>query len=122
MTHLIIALDGSTYIHKDVDKSPAELSREIRLGSFEYPVAMKNPAVVQLQNYLLVAERQQDLLLSTTQRSILELLSMGASEKEIERSLQLSQSGVRYHVDTLKQKFNVSTRQELIAEYCRNRN
>ena len=122
MTHLIIALDGSTYIHKDVDKSPAELSREIRLGSFEYPVAMKNPAVVQLQNYLLVAERQQDLLLSTTQRSILELLSMGASEKEIERSLQLSQSGVRYHVDALKQKFNVSTKQELIAEYCRNRN
>ena len=114
-------MDGSTYIHKDVDKSPAELSREIRLGSFEYPVAMKNPAVVQLQNYLLVAERQEELL-STTQRSILELLSMGASEKEIERSLQLSQSGIRYHVDTLKQKFNVSTKQELIAEYCRNRN
>ena len=122
MTHLIIALDGSTYIHRDVDKSPEELSREIRLGSFEYPVAMKNPAVVQLQNYLLVAERPQEMLLSTTQRNILELLSMGASEKEIERSMQLSQSGIRYHVDTLKQKFNVSTRQELIAEYCRNRN
>ena len=119
MTHIIIALDGSTYIHKESDKSPEELCREVRMGSFQSPVALKDPTAVQLQNYLLIAERQQGPLLSTTQRNILELLSMGASEKDMESAMHLSQSGIRHHVDALKRKFNVKTRQELITAYCR---
>ena len=121
MTHVIIALDGNTYIHKDFAKTADELCREIRLGCFESPVAMKDPTAVRLQNYLLVAERETSPLLSANQISILELLSQGASEGEMGRAMQLSRSGIRHHVETLKQKFNVGTREELIAVFNRNR-
>lgn len=119
MTHVIIALDGNTYIHKDFAKTVDELCREIRLGCFQSPVPLKDPTAVRLQNYLLVTERDTAPLLSTNQLSILELLSQGASEKEIERAMQLSQGGIRHHLDSLKQKFNVRTKEELIAVYNR---
>ena len=41
------------------------------------------------------------------------------TEKEIERAMQLSQGGIRHHLDSLKQKFNVRTKEELIAVYNR---
>ncbi len=119
MTHVIIAVDGNTYIHKEYTKTPDELCREIELGAFESPIPLKDPAVVRLQNYMLIAERENAPLLSTNQRNILELLSMGASETEISRAMQLSFSGIRHHIDALKNKFSVTTREELIAIYCR---
>ena len=119
MTHVIIAIDGNTYIYKDYTKAPDELCREIELGAFESPIPLKDPTAVRLQNYLLVAERENAPLLSSNQRNVLEMLCMGASETEIARAMQLSYSGIRHHIDTLKNKFNVTTREELIAIYCR---
>ena len=58
-------------------------------------------------------------MLSKNQHHIMELLAMGASETEIARAMQLSYSGVRHHVDSLKKKYNVTTREELIAIYSR---
>lgn len=119
MTHVIIAVDGNTYIHKESPKSPDELCREIQLGCFESPIGMNDPTAVRLQNYLLVAEREEKPLLSRRQMNLLELLSHGADEYELEKSLRLTQSGVRYHMDELKRKFNVRTRNELVSAYCR---
>lgn len=119
MTHVIIVLDDNTFFHKDYPKSADELYREIKLGIFASPIPLKNPAAVRLQNFLLVAESETPLMLNQHQLSILEMLSMGGSETEIARAMQLSYSGVRHHVDTLKKKFNVTTREELIAIYCR---
>lgn len=119
MTHVIIALDDSTFIHKDYSKTAEELIREVELGVFQSPAALKNPTAVRLQNYLLIAEREKPPLLTAQQMNVLELLSMGASETEIARAMQLSYSGVRHHVDSLKKKFSVSTREELISIFCR---
>ena len=119
MTHLIIALDGETILIKNCDKSPDEIRREIDLGVFQSPVTIANPAAVQLRDYLLIAEREPNPLLSRTQMEVLELLSLGASETEIGRSMQLSHSGGRHHVESLKKKFSVTTREELISLYCR---
>lgn len=119
MTHVIIALDGSTYIHKDSQKSPDELCREIKLGSFIFPVPMKDPTAVRLQNYLLVAERDQNPLLNTNQLGILEMLCQGATDKQMQQAMQLSQGGIRYHMESLMQKFNVGTKEELISVYSR---
>ena len=119
MTHVIIALDGDTYIHKDYSKSTDEIFREIDLGTFQCPAGLKNPTAVRLQNYMLIAEREQPPMLSTHQMHILELLSRGASETEMARTMQLSPSGIRHHMDTLKKKFRVTTREELISVYCR---
>ena len=119
MTHLIIAVDGDTCIHMNCSKSPEEIYREIETGVFSSPVPLADPTAVQLRNYLLVAERDTAPLLSRNQMNVLELLAQGASETEIARALGLKYGGVRYHVDTLKKKFNVMTREELIRIYCR---
>ena len=119
MTNLIIAVDAETFIHKIIAKSPDEVRREIETGVFEFPIPLANPAATQLRDYVLIAERDKDPLLSRTQLNILDLLSLGASETEIARSMQLSFSGVRHHIDSLKNKFSVSTREELISIYTR---
>ena len=90
MTHIIIALDGSTYIHKDSQKSPDELCREVKLGSFEYPIPMKDPTAVRLQNYLLIAERDQNPLLNTNQLILLDLLCQGATDKQMQQAMATS--------------------------------
>lgn len=119
MTHVIIAVDGNTCIHKEYPKSIEELCREIQLGSFESPVVMKNPTSVRLQNYLLVAEREENALLNPMQRNIMEMMANGITEVEMEARLFLTKSGIRYHIDALKQKFNVKTKEQLVAAYCR---
>ena len=119
MTHVIFVQDEDTCIHKYYPKSVDELYREIRMGTFQSPIALRDPAVVSLRNYLLIAEREAPVLISKNQLNILELLSMGASETEIGRTMQLSFSGVRKQIDSLKKKFDVTTREELIAIYCR---
>ncbi len=118
MTNIIIAVDKETYIHTHCEKSPDEIRREIELGAFPFPVAMIDPTAVRLQNYLLIAEREARPMLSHKQKEVLELLSYGASETEIGRSMNLTHSGVRYHVEKLKELFHVSTREELITVYC----
>ncbi len=119
MTHLIIAIDGDTFIHKSCTKSADEICREIELGVFELPAPFADPVTVRLRDYLLVGEREAAPLLSRNQMNVMEMMSLGASETEIARSMCLSYSGVRHHVESLKKKFNVTTREELIAIYCR---
>lgn len=119
MTHIIIAINDGSFIYQTCAKSPDEISREIELGVYPFPVALNEPAAVRLRDYLLVTERDVPPLLSRNQRNVLELLSMGASETEIGRAMGLSYSGVRHHVESLKKKFGVTTREELIAVYTR---
>ena len=119
MTQLFIAVDEETFVHKITAKSPDEVRHEIEMGVFQFPVPLTDPAAVQLRDNLLITERDKDPMLSRTQRNILDLLSLGASETEIARAMQLSFSGVRHHVESLKKKFSVTTREELISIYVR---
>ena len=119
MTHMIIGNRNGGFIYQYCEKSPDEICRDIELGVFPFPIPLTDPTAVRQRDYLLVTERDVLPILSKNQRNILELLAMGASETEIGRSLGLSFSGVRHHVEQLKKKFNVTTREELIALYCR---
>lgn len=119
MTHIIIAVNDGSFIYQTCSKSPDEVRREIELGVYPFPVVLQDPAAVRLRNYLLVAERDAAPMLSKNQRNVLDLLAMGASETEIGRAMGLSYSGVRHHVENLKKKFAVTTREELIAVYIR---
>ena len=119
MTHIIIGDRSRGFIYQYSEKSPEEIVREIELGIYPFPIPLMDPTVVRQRDYLLVTERDALPLLSKNQQDILEMLAMGASETEIGRALGLSFSGVRHHVERLKKKFNVSTREELIAFYCR---
>ena len=119
MTHIIIGNRSGGFIYQYCEKSPDEICRDIELGVFPFPIPLTDPTAVRQRDYLLVTERDVLPILSKNQRNILELLAMGASETEIGRSLGLSFSGVRHHVEQLKKKFNVTTREELIALYCR---
>ena len=119
MTHIIIAIDEETFIHKNSSKSTDEICREIELGMFDLPVRFADPVAVRLRDYILVAERESAPMLSRNQMNVMEMMALGASETEIARSMALSYSGVRHHVESLKKKFNVTTREELIAIYSR---
>ncbi len=119
MTQLIIAVDEETIVLKTIARSPEEIQREIETGVFQFPVPIPDPVTIRLRDCLLVAERDRDPLISRTQLNILDLLSLGASETEIAKAMQLSYSGVRHHVESLKKKFSVSTREELISVYIR---
>ena len=119
MTHIIIAIDGDTFIHQNSTKSIDEIRREIELGVYELPARFSDPVTVRLRDYLLVAEREAAPLLSRNQMNVMEMISLGASETEIARAMALSYSGVRHHVESLKKKFNVTTREELVAIYTR---
>lgn len=121
MTHIIIGNHGGGFIYQYSEKSPDEICRDIELGVFPFPVPLADPTAVWQREYLLVTEREALPILSTNQKNILEMLAMGASETEIGRAMGLSFSGVRHHVERLKKKFNVTTREELIALYCRRR-
>ena len=59
MTHIIVAVDGDTFIHTNSLKSIDEICREIELGVFDLPVRITDPAVVRLRDYLLVAEQEK---------------------------------------------------------------
>ena len=119
MTHIIIGDHNRGFIYQYSEKSPEEISRDIELGVYPFPIPLTDPTAVRQRDYLLVTERDALPLLSKNQRNILEMMAMGASETEIGRALGLSFSGVRHHVKRLKKKFNVTTREELIALYCR---
>lgn len=119
MTHIIIAIDLETFIHRNSSKSPDEIRREVELGVFDSPVPLTHPEAVQLRNFVLITERESPPMLSKRQLEVMELLSYGASEAEIGKALFLSHSGVRHRIDQLKEKFGVYTREELIAVYCR---
>lgn len=119
MTHIIIGDHNRGFIYQYSEKSPEEISRDIELGVYPFPIPLTDPTAVRQRDYLLVTERDALPLLSKNQRNILEMMAMGASETEIGRALGLSFSGVRHHVERLKKKFNVTTREELIALYCR---
>ena len=119
MTHIIIGDHDRGFIYQYSEKSPDEICRDIELGVYPFPIPLTDPTAVRQRDYLLVTERDALPLLSKNQRNILEMMAMGVSETEIGRALGLSFSGVRHHVERLKKKFNVTTREELIALYCR---
>ena len=119
MTHIIIAINEDTYIHQSSSKSPEEIFREIDLGVYEIPLSLIDPKAVRVRNYILIAEREEPPMISKRQKDIMELLSLGASETEIAAALKITHSGVRKHIDLLKKKFDVSTREEIISIYCR---
>ena len=119
MTHIIIGNRNGGFIYQFCEKSPDEICRDIELGVFPFPIPLTDPTAVRQRDYLLVTERDVLPILSKNQRNVLELMAMGASETEIGKALGLSFSGVQHHVEQLKKKFNVTTREELIALYCR---
>ena len=119
MTQVLIVVDEDTIIQKSCQKSAEEINREIELGVFEMPCKLQNPVVTQACGCVLVCERENRPELSKLQYNILDLMASGASQMEIAQVMNRSVNGIRYHVEVLKKKFGVSTREELIAIFCR---
>ncbi|MET3208583.1 UNVERIFIED_CONTAM: two-component system competent response regulator ComA [Paenibacillus sp. PvR008] len=91
----------------DKTASPAQMVRTIRNaleGMATLPVAL-------LQRLHTVHE---DILLSNKERSILEWVALGKSNKELATLLYVSQRTVEYHLTRIFNKFNVRTRSEAV--------
>ena len=119
MTQVLIVVDEDTIIQKSCLKSAEEINREIELGVFDMPCKLQNPVVTQACGCVLVCERENRPELSKLQYNILDLMASGASQMEIAQVMNRSVNGIRYHVEVLKKKFGVNTREELIAIFCR---
>lgn len=63
----------------------------------------------------------EDSILSPKEKEILEMLSLGKTNKEIGASLYISEKTVRNYVSNIFKKINVSNRTEAAAYWIRNR-
>lgn len=66
-----------------------------------------------------VADRTADLRLTARQVRVLELIAVGRTYKQVAQQLYISQSTVRFHVQNLKTRLNVTTTTELVAKAIR---
>ncbi len=121
----------------------APLTRSIVLSSFEYDEEIYDAVKAGAQGYLHKESRAEDILkaihavhagkrafprriadrlsnnqmsagLSPREREILELVSKGLTNKEVAKTLQLSQFTVRNHMNHITEKLEVSDRTEAI--------
>ena len=120
MTHIFILVDPDTITMKKSDLRPKEVMKQIYEGEFRLPEEMESPRCLNLDDYVFVVGRKPMLNISDIQEEILEKLALGANMTQIAKSMGYSYENIRYHVDELKKKFNVETRQELAVVYRRN--
>lgn len=67
------------------------------------------------------ASSMEDSILSSKEKEILEMLSIGKTNKEIAAKLSISEKTVRNYVSNIFKKINVSNRTEAAAYWIRNR-
>ena len=119
MTHIFILRDPDTITIRKSNLKPKELIRQINDGDFKLPEEIKYPRCLSLYDYVFVVGRKEIPNISEVQEDILEKLALGATMTQIAEVMGYSYDNIRYHVDELKKKFHVETRQELAAIYMR---
>ena len=119
MTHIFILVDPDTITMKKSDLKPKEVMRQIKDGEFRISEEMQSPHCFTLDDYVFVIGRKPMPNISDIQEEILEKLALGANMTQIAKAMGYSYENIRYHVDELKKKFNVETRQELAVIYRR---
>ena len=67
-------------------------------------------------------DRPLEFALTPRQLQILELIAIGATDKELARRLGMSSSTVHTHVDRMFRRFDVRSRSALVALWLTNRN
>jgi DNA-binding NarL/FixJ family response regulator len=71
------------------------------------------------QLHELISRQAGDVQLTPQQESVLELASMGLTNREIGARLYISESTVRFHLQKLKTKFSARSKTDLIARAIR---
>lgn len=120
MTHIFILVDPETITMKKSNLKPKEVIKQINEGEFRLPEELQSPRCLNLDDYVFVIGRKPMPVISEIQEDILEKLALGANMTQIANAMGYSYDNIRYHVDELKKKFNVDSRQELAAVYRRN--
>ena len=119
MTHLFILVDEDTVISKKIKENPEDIIRAIEDGDYTLPPEITSPCCLHLKHYVFVIGQEPMPKMTAVQRSILDKLAAGASITQVAASMGYTYDGIRYHVDRLKEKFNVGTRAELVSMYIR---
>jgi DNA-binding NarL/FixJ family response regulator len=111
---LVIDNGAAGYIPKT--SSPSELIHAIRsvLAGELYLPDKWHDRIFGNSSHIFVNEAQQEILLSTRLRDVLQLIEKGYSTKEIGRLLTLSENTVYGYVKDLFAKFQVNSRTELV--------
>ena len=122
MTQIIYILDGKNLLINEADDSIEKINTKIRNGEWRYPFRFDTPKTFQIDEILVVSgssKKNRTTSLTSQQTKIVERLMRGESVGQIALALGISPDTVNYHIDKAKRKFNVETRNELIAAYSR---
>lgn len=119
MTHIFILVDPETITLKKSNQNPKEIVKQIYNGDYKLPPEMRYPYCFNIDDYVFVIGQKPMPKISKIQEEILEKLACNASMRQIADVMGYSYDNIRYHVDELKRKFNVSTRAELANIYIR---
>ena len=122
MTKILFILDGDSYLFQEHSDSADQLMKRIQSGAFQLPFN-SDPLEVSVINGLVVArlrhrKRLSDYLTSQ-QTVVLDYLIQGLTVNQIAVEMTLSPETVKYHIENAKIRLQVSTRNELIACFSR---
>ncbi len=91
-----------------------ETVRQVRRGELAFCAATLKHLIT---SFLRDHANPHTLVLSPREREVMDLLVTGATDGQVARTLYLSISTVRRHVDTIRSKFGVRTRAHAVARF-----
>ncbi len=122
MTQIIYILDGKNLLISEAEGTIEDINIKIGNGEWRFPFRFDTPQIFQIEEILVVSgssKKSRTPSLTSQQTKIVERLIQGESVGQIALALRISPDTVNYHIDNAKRKFNVETRNELIAKYSR---
>lgn len=122
MTKILFILDAGSFLFSETDLEPAELERRLKSEQFELPFFAAVERVVPLDEIVVVTLRSLDpplKRLTEQQRKVVEHLIRGLTVDQIALSMMLSRETVNFHIANAKNRLNLNTRNELIAQCSR---
>ncbi len=87
--------------------------RAVAAGLRVEPVAASRPA------FGAIDENEAAILLTARETEVLKAVSLGLSNKEIARELEISLHTVKFHLESLMRKLSVSTRTQAVTQAMR---
>lgn len=122
MTKILFILDANSFLLSETDLKPAELERRLKTEQYELPFFAAVERVVLLEEIAVVALRSLEpplMRLTEQQRKVVEHLIRGLTVDQIALSMMLSRETVNFHIANAKNRLNLNTRNELIAQCSR---
>lgn len=120
MTKILFILDGNSFLFQECADQPEKILKTIQAGNFPLPFRSV-PVNCMILNTLVVAGLrslpQLTETLTSQQVKVLDYLIQGLTVSQIAVAMTLSPETIKYHIENARNRMQVETRNELIAQY-----